>query len=110
MIDAIKQGGAGAVSGARMVRTRSLLVVSEIALAVVLLTGAGLLVKSLLALDRVELGFQSSNVFVMKATGIRSMEENNTFFKAIISRIGSAARCCRRRRHVDTAGGSIQCG
>ena len=89
LIDAIKQGGAGAVSGARMIRTRSLLVVSEIALAVVLLTGAGLLVKSLVALHRAELGFQSSNVLVMKATGIRSPQENNTFFREVMSRIGA---------------------
>jgi len=90
LIDAIKQGGAGAVSGARMVRTRSLLVVSEIALAVVLLTGAGLLVKSLLALHRAELGFQSANVLVMKATGIQtSFPENNTFFKEIMARIAA---------------------
>jgi hypothetical protein len=105
LIDAMKQGGAGAVSGASMVRTRSLLVVSEIALAVVLLTGAGLLVKSLLALHRAELGFQSSNVLVMKATGIRaSFPENNAFFEEIMSRIGalpalppSAPRRYRRR-------------
>ena len=88
LIDAIKQGGAGAVSGARMVRTRGLLVVSEIALAVVLLTGAGLLVKSLLALLRAEVGFQASNVLVMKATGIRaSFPENNAYFREVMSRI-----------------------
>ena len=46
-----------------------MLVVSEVALAVVLLAGAGLLMKSLMALHRVALGFQPANTLVMKATG-----------------------------------------
>ena len=89
LIDAVKQGGTGAVTGARMVRTRGILVVGEIALAVVLLTGAGLLVKSLLALHNADLGFQPSNVLVVKATGIRSLQENNTFFRETMSRIAA---------------------
>jgi putative ABC transport system permease protein len=89
LIDAIKQGGAGAVSGARMARTRGLLVVGEIALAVVLLTGAGLLVKSLLALHNVDLGYQPANVLVMKATGIRTQQETNMFFRETMSRIAA---------------------
>jgi predicted permease len=89
LIDAVKHGGAGAVTGARMVRTRGLLVVSEIALAVVLMIGAGLLVKSLLALHNADLGFQPSQVLVMKATGFRSLQENNTFFRETMSRIAA---------------------
>jgi predicted permease len=87
LIDAIKQGGKGAVSGARMARTRGLLVVSEIALAVVLLTGAGLLLKSLVALQQADLGFQPSNVLVMKATGVRSLPETNLFFGELMARL-----------------------
>ena len=90
VIDAIKkQGGAGTVSGARMVRTRELLVVGEIALAVVLVAGAGLLLKSLLTLNRVDLGFQPSNVLVMKATGLRSQDETNHFFTETMARISA---------------------
>jgi predicted permease len=87
LIEALKQGGSGAGTGARMVRTRGMLVVAEIALAVVLLTGAGLLVKSLLALHGADLGFQPSNVLVMKATGSRTLQENNTFYRETMSRI-----------------------
>lgn len=66
-----------------------MLVVSEIALAVVLLTGAGLLIKSLVALHNADLGFQPENVLVMKATGVRSSGENNAFFREVISRIAA---------------------
>ena len=75
--------------GGRVIRTRGLLVVSEIALAVVLLTGAGLLMKSLVALHNVELGFQPENVLVMKATGVRTRTENNVFFSDVVSRIAA---------------------
>ena len=51
----------------------------EIALAVVLLAGAGVMMKSLMALHNVELGFQPANVLVMKATGVRSRQENKRF-------------------------------
>jgi putative ABC transport system permease protein len=87
-IDALKQQSTRAFGG-RSIRTRSVLVVSEIALAVVLLTGAGLLMKSLMSLHRVELGFQPANVLVMKATGVRSRQENNAFFGEVSSRVAA---------------------
>ena len=89
LIDALKQEGARSVTGGRAIRTRGVLVVSEIALAVVLLTGAGLLMKSLMALHRVELGYQPANALVMKATGVRSTEESNAFFREALSRIAA---------------------
>jgi predicted permease len=90
LIDAIKkQAGAGTVSGSRMIRTRQILVVAEIALAVVLVAGAGLLLKSLMALHRADLGFQRSNVLVMKATGIRSQDATNVFFRETLARLSA---------------------
>ena len=89
LTEAFKQGGTRSVMGGRMVRTRGILVVCEIALAVVLLTGAGLLIKSLVALHNVELGFQPENVLVAKATGVLTRPENNVFFSNVVSRIAA---------------------
>jgi predicted permease len=88
LIDALKQGRPRSVIGGS-VRTRGVLVVSEIALAVVLLTGAGLLMKSLIALNHVRLGFQPANVLVMKATGVRTRQENDTFFGEVLSKVAA---------------------
>jgi predicted permease len=88
LIDAMKQGARTVMSGG-VVSTRGLLVVSQVALAVVLLAGAGLLIKSLIALHNVDLGFRADNVLVMKATGIRAIRENNAFFTDVMERIAA---------------------
>jgi len=54
---ALRTGGRGGTAGRRSQRLRSTLVVVEIALAVVLLTGAGLLMRTLVSLGNVEPGF-----------------------------------------------------
>ena len=89
LIDVVKQGGGHAGVNRRTVRTRSLLVVAEVALAVVLLIGAGLLVKSLIALHRAELGFRPQNVLVSRATGVRSRQDNDVFFGRLMAQLAA---------------------
>jgi putative ABC transport system permease protein len=59
--DALREGGRqGGPSGQR--RTRNVLVAAEVALALVLLTGAGLLLRTLWGMQRVERGFSSDRI------------------------------------------------
>ncbi len=62
--EALKEGGRQTSAGASH-RLRSAMVVTEIALAVVLLVGAGLMMKSLLRLLQTDIGFKPENVLTM---------------------------------------------
>jgi len=65
LVGALKEGGRSATAGGRAQRLRSLLVVAEVALAVVLLVGAGLFTGSFVKLLRVEPGFDYRNVIAL---------------------------------------------
>jgi predicted permease len=63
--DTLKEGSRGVTGNQRRNRIRSTLVVAEIALALVLLIGAGLTLKSFMILERVDAGVHPENVLVM---------------------------------------------
>jgi predicted permease len=60
--DKLKETSQSSLLGPRSRRFRNTLVVTEIALAMVLMVGAGLMVRTLVNLDRVNLGFSPENV------------------------------------------------
>jgi putative ABC transport system permease protein len=62
--DALKEGGHGSAGTTGQYRIRAGLVVGEVALALVLLAGAGLMIKSLHLLRSVDSGFDDSNVLI----------------------------------------------
>src|SRR5262245_20620877 len=62
----IKESASRSGSGFRQNKTRSILVVLEVALALILLVGAGLLIRTSVALARVDPGFDSTNVLTMR--------------------------------------------
>jgi putative ABC transport system permease protein len=94
LVDAELQSRTAAASrstGApRMGRIRSVLVVSEVALCVVLLTGAGHLLKGYLQLTRVDLGFDPRNVLFVRPwlpAEYDSAEKKNVFTRQLLERL-----------------------
>ena len=87
--NALKQGGRGS-AGDGGHRARRALIVAELALALVLLVGGGLLIRTFLALQRADLGFNPSNViagFVLPPqTVYRTPERRIAFYDAILAR------------------------
>jgi predicted permease len=64
--ESLKEGGRSSGKSARGRRLRNVLVVSEFGLALALLVGAGLMVKTLLHLNRVDIGLNPDNVLTVK--------------------------------------------
>lgn len=64
----IKDSSSRSGSGFGQNKTRSLLVVVEVGLAVVLLIGASLLIRTSLALSQVDPGFTATNVLTMRTS------------------------------------------
>jgi predicted permease len=89
--DALRDGGRGATAGRSRSRLRSMLVVAETALSVVLLVCAGLLLQSLWALQRVELGFVPEHVLTARVslpeTGYEEAEKVVAFYRHALERV-----------------------
>ncbi len=62
MVEPLKDGGKGASGGFRRGRMRNALVVIQVALSLVLLSGAGLLTRSFVKLQQMDLGFNPDNI------------------------------------------------
>ena len=89
--DALKEGTHQATVGAARHRLRGLLVVTEVALAVVLAIGAVLMVRSLWALQRIELGFNPSHVLTARVTvpeaSYEEPEKVVSFYERLVDRV-----------------------
>ncbi len=85
------RSGAHATEGARSSRLRSGLVVLQVALSVMLLVGAGLLVRSLAQLSTVELGFDSENLLTgqlqIQVNDYPTPEQRNLFFASLLEEV-----------------------
>jgi predicted permease len=73
--DALKQGGRTGSEGLRLSRARRTFVVVECALAVALLAGAGLLLKSFMRVETVNPGFEGKQVLLVRVTSARLSPE-----------------------------------
>ena len=88
--DALRSGGRGAAAPDRG-RMRSVLIVGEVALSLVLLTGAGLLARSFGALLSVNLGFQPDGLLIADVTlssnEYRTTAQAAAFYDALLERV-----------------------
>jgi predicted permease len=64
--DVLKEGSQASTTGRGRLRLRRVLVAAEVALSLLLLVGAGLLIKSFMRLQAVEAGFDPSGVLTMR--------------------------------------------
>jgi predicted permease len=101
----LKESGGRSGSGFRQNKTRAVLVVSEVALALVLLVGAALLIRTYIALRAVDPGFNPSNVLTMQmsltggrfaqaATVGQLMRDGTERLQALPEIEAAAASCC----------------
>jgi predicted permease len=74
LIEALKDSGLGATASRKHDRLRSALVISEVALACVLLVGAGLLLRSFMRILDVDLGFQPSQAAAIRVDNVGGEE------------------------------------
>jgi putative ABC transport system permease protein len=92
--EALKEGQRQGSGGLRRNRLRGLLVVTQVALTLVLLLGAGLLVRSLRQLHKIELGFETENVLTMRVSLPRAKyaggQQAREFFQQVTDRVEAA--------------------
>jgi predicted permease len=90
--ETLKDGGRSG-TGARQA-IRSILVISEIAIALVLLIGAGLMIRSFMALNQVDAGFDTKNVLTMDISLSPNAYEGpktRNFYKQFLEKVRNTA-------------------
>jgi putative ABC transport system permease protein len=101
----LKESSGRSGTGFRQNKARSVLVVTEVALALVLLIGSALLIRTAMALGRVNPGFDATNVLTMRmsltgpryqsAQGVEQMIKNGVEqLKALPGVVDVSATCC----------------
>ena len=97
----LRSASRSTTSGLGRVRFRGVLVASEVALSLVLLVGAGLLVRSLVALRAVDPGFDVQHVLTARVTLPETAYPDEasvrSFFKRAVNKIRNTAGRCRSR-------------
>ena len=94
LVDALKEGGRTGAGGAKGQRMRNSLVIAEVALALVLLIGAGLMMRSFMFLQKTDIGMDPSRTLTFRV-GLPEAQfpENETatrFFEQLIPKLTSS--------------------
>jgi putative ABC transport system permease protein len=89
---ALRAGGYAFTQGRKDAKFRGALVVSEIALSFVLLVAAGLMIRSLVAMHRVDLGFRSDHVLTMRLSATEGRYTDPSQLRVFYQRVLAGAR------------------
>jgi putative ABC transport system permease protein len=110
--ESLKEGGRGSSEGGGRGKFRSLLVVAEMGIALVLMTGAGLLIESFVHLIRVDPGFSPKNLMTFPvslpsaryAQGAQQVE----FYRQVLDRVKSLpeVQAAAATNYLPLAGGA----
>jgi len=91
--DALKEGGRSSTAGSARQRLRSIFVVAELAVALILLVGAGLLIKTFWKLRSVEPGFNPDHLITMRVelpeTRYKDVAPQTRFRKQVLAGMNS---------------------
>ena len=105
--DALRHGASGVVRGGAGARVRKLLVAAQMALSVILLVSAGLLVRSFIHLQNVDVGFDTANLFTAQLSLPRGRYQapasRDCFVGAASGSRREPARRCRRHAGLPAA-------
>lgn len=113
--ESLKEGGRGGSGGARRHRLHSALVVLEVALSLVLLIGAGLLLRGFVRLRNVETGLDPRGVVTMQvalpSTRYATPPQQAVFYDRVLELVkslpGVTAAGATTRLHLDEPGGGV---
>jgi putative ABC transport system permease protein len=93
LTSSLKEGSAGTGSGQQQNRVRSALIVCQVAFSFMLLIGAGLLLRSLIKMQRVDPGFVPQRALAMKTTfsfsKYTTSEQTVVLLKKLLDRVAS---------------------
>jgi putative ABC transport system permease protein len=91
LVEPLKDSGKGASGGFRRGKLRSALVIVEVALSLMLLAGAGLLIRSFVKLTAVDLGFDPNRLLVSRVPlprgQYKSADEKQRYFTQLVERV-----------------------
>ena len=91
IVEPLKDSGRGVSGGFRRGRLRNALVIVELALSLVLLTGAGVMMRTFVALQTVDLGFNPHNILVARLPfpkgQYKTAAEKQRFFSQLLPKV-----------------------